>query len=104
MNLEESDDDVDSIQFAEEQKMTPDELLGFSLLKITNILAREQNFLFDLFSLSKVKYVPVVSALSATFPAFEEYGFTNEDISEWQSQLSQPRQPFKDPKAEKRIQ
>jgi hypothetical protein len=84
--------------------MSPDEAFGLSLIKLTMILVREQNFLFDFFSLSKVKNIPVASTISSSFPIIDDEDINEDTIQLWQSQLSQPRQVFKDQKAEKRTQ
>ena len=94
------DADNDSIAPTDDQKMNPDEALGHALLKITTVLVREQNFIMDFFGVVKTA-VPVVSAQSSASPLPLEEEM---DVTAWQMQLSQPKQIFKDSKAEKRIQ
>jgi hypothetical protein len=96
----EEEGEQDSIIGPDDQKMNPDEALGHALLKLTNVMVREQNFLMDYFAVVKSSQ-PVVSTISSVPPILGE---ENMDVSQWQAWLSQPRQPFKDPKAEKRIQ
>ncbi|KAJ3320672.1 hypothetical protein HDV06_005080 [Boothiomyces sp. JEL0866] len=87
----------------DDDKMGPDEALGHALLKLTNIMIREQNFLMDFFGI--VKNVAVLTHSPAAGTVLEEQApeDESESLQKWQSALSQPRQIFKDPKAEKRI-
>ncbi|KAJ3364894.1 Exocyst complex component 1 [Kappamyces sp. JEL0680] len=97
---EDDDDDRASVVSADEdqQRMGPDEALNHALYKLTSIMVREQNFLMDFFGLVK-QAVPVVTTATMTdMPDLEEDGVDN-----WQRMLAIPRQQFKDPKAEKRI-
>jgi hypothetical protein len=90
------DEDRSSVTSEMDEKMNPDDALGHALLKLTNLMAREQNLLIDFFGLVKGT-APVVSTTTANFPTDED------DVSQWQGLLGTPRQPFKDPKSEKRI-
>ena len=99
-HTKEGDSETDSIVQNDEQKMTPDEALGHALLKITTVLVREQNFIMDFFSVVK-SAAPVASPDPSASPAVAEEEL---DIVAWQTMLSQPKQIFKDSKAEKRIQ
>ncbi len=94
------DDDHASTYSADDdqQRMGPDEALNHALLKLTTLMVREQNFLMDLFGLVKLA-VPVVT--STTMTEFPEIDM--DSAEEWQRTLALPRQPFKDPKAEKRL-
>lgn len=100
---EEGRDSIASVDQGD-QKMHQDEALGHALLKITNLLVREQNFLIDFFGLVKATVPVVQSSVTGSAPNLDEDDSSPEGIANWQSMLSQPRQPFKDPKAEKRIQ
>ena len=71
-------------------KMTPDEAMNHALLKVLNIMVREQNFLMDFFGIGKTN--------SPQQTQSEE-----ESLETWQNGLSIPRKAFKDPKAEKRL-
>lgn len=93
----------------EDSRMNPDDAMNHALLKLTNIMVREQNFLMDFFGIAK-QTVLVVSGNSQSNPELAitstsnlENGEENLDVDVWQNNLSIPRQAFKDPKAEKRI-
>ncbi|KAJ3276670.1 hypothetical protein HDV01_004203 [Terramyces sp. JEL0728] len=87
----------------DDDKMSPDEALGHALLKLTNIMIREQNFLMDFFGI--VKNVAILAHSPGAGTVLDDQNTEDEaeTLQKWQSALSQPRQVFKDPKAEKRI-
>ncbi|KAI9205813.1 exocyst complex component Sec3-domain-containing protein [Polychytrium aggregatum] len=72
-----------SLDVGLEDRMTPDQALGHALSVIVPIIIREQNFMTDLFGLSK---------------SFEE-----SDSKSWQETLDRPRPASKDVKTSKRI-
>ena len=97
---DEDDDDTGSImENANDERMSPDEALGHALLKLTTIMVREQNFITDFFGIVKTPQLAVVkSTVDLTAVGDEE-----ETLEKWQENLGAPRQPFKEAKAEKRI-
>ncbi|KAJ3254540.1 hypothetical protein HK103_007094 [Boothiomyces macroporosus] len=101
--LKRSDSIASGATGLDDDRMSPDEALGHALLKLTNIMIREQNFLMDFFGI--VKNVAILSSSPATGAAPDDQATEDEaeSLQKWQSGLSQPRQTFKDPKAEKRI-
>lgn len=90
----------------EDSRMNPDDAMNHALLKLTNIMIREQNFVMDFFGIVKHTRL-VVSGSSHSNPEIATEGETaengEESLETWQNNLSIPRQIFKDPKAEKRI-
>lgn len=97
---DEDDDDDNSMTGSDaEERMNPDEGLGHALLKLTNIMVREQNFIMDFFGIVKHVAPVVVSATQSEPPELAG----EETYESWQALISTPRQAFKDPKGEKRI-
>ncbi|KAL2918232.1 hypothetical protein HK105_202159 [Polyrhizophydium stewartii] len=99
-----------SMDLSPEERMTPDEAscvqaVGHALLKMVHIMVREQNFIIDLFSITKgVKGMGSGSLVSS---AVEEEPMSPSgpmSLQSWQDDLGRPREPIKDPKAQKRVQ
>jgi exocyst complex component 1 len=96
---DEEDEIESSMMDNNEERMSADEALGHALLKLTTIMVREQNFVTDFFSIAKnVPPAVVKSTMDLTATTEEE-----ETLEKWQENLGVPRQPFKESKAEKRI-
>ncbi|KAJ1332811.1 hypothetical protein BSLG_008440 [Batrachochytrium salamandrivorans] len=99
-----------SLDLSPEERMSPDEAVGHALLKMVNIMVREQNFIIDLFGILKGS-----EGSNSTTPTISVAGnspgepnssspTTKVSLQAWQDDLGRPREPIKDPKAQKRIQ
>ncbi|EGF77307.1 hypothetical protein BATDEDRAFT_91658 [Batrachochytrium dendrobatidis JAM81] len=100
-----------SLDLSPEERMTPDEerfnilpaAVGHALLKMVNIMVREQNFIIDFFSIIKSSELSN-AASTLQISAEATSSILSVSLQSWQEDLGRPREPVKDPKAQKRIQ
>ncbi|KAI8916885.1 exocyst complex component Sec3-domain-containing protein [Entophlyctis helioformis] len=97
-----------SLDLSPEERMMPDEAVGHALLKLVNIMVREQNLVVDLFSMTKTSIGgPQVASSTATGEPESPAAVMSPTlltIPAWQDELGKPREAFKDAKAQKRVQ